>query len=371
MDSQRLPFILAFNSLPRLKTTEARSILDYFDGDAREAWLHPGDWGKIAVLSPEAEEDLLLRQKSCDPQALFSQWLDYGCKLTVWGDEDYPLLLRNIYDPPLVLFYHGTLPGPEDVTLAMIGSRQASSYGRQAAEIFARDLAAQGCVIVSGMARGIDGICHKAALSVGGRTLAVLGSGLDVIYPPEHDKLYADICESGAVVSEFPLGTEALPYNFPRRNRLISGLSLGVIVVEAGIKSGTLRTVDYALEQGRDVYCVPGNVTSSTSRGTNRLIRDGAAAMMTCAEDVWQNYSQAPLIRPAAPQPPARTEDPEERRLLLALKEPKRADELIEAGLTTLPIGDLQARLSILEIRGLIRQLPGSYYQTVIRSIRA
>jgi DNA processing protein len=143
-----------------------------------------------------------------------------------------------------------------------------------------------------------------------------------------------------------------------------------VIVVEAGAKSGTLRTVDYALEQGRDVYCVPGNVTSSTSRGTNRLIKEGAAAMMTCAEDVWQNYSPAPLVRPAA-QSPARTEDPEERRLLLALKEPKRADELIAQGLTELNIADLLAKLSFLEIKGLIRQLPGKYYQTVIRSIRA
>ncbi|MBQ1342645.1 MAG: DNA-processing protein DprA [Firmicutes bacterium] len=370
MDSERLPFLLAFNSLPRLKAQDARSILEYYDGDAGEAWLHPYEWSKIAVLSRDAEEEILSRRRALDPAALFDQWLNYGCKVTAWGDEDYPLLLRNIYDPPLVLFYHGTLPGPEDVTLAMIGSRQASSYGRQAAEIFARDLAAQGCVIVSGMARGIDGVCHKAALSVGGRTVAVLGSGLDVIYPPEHDRLYADICASGAVISEFPLGTEALPYNFPRRNRLISGLSLGVIVVEAGAKSGTLRTVDYALEQGRDVYCVPGNVTSSTSRGTNRLIKEGAAAMMTCAEDVWQNYSPAPLVRPAA-QSPARTEDPEERRLLLALKEPKRADELIAQGLTELNIADLLAKLSFLEIKGLIRQLPGKYYQTVIRSIRA
>lgn len=371
MDSQRLPFLLAFNSLPRLKAAEVKAIVEYFDGDVGEAWRRPQEWAGIAVLSREAEEELLARHKACDPEKLFSQWLDFGCKVTAWGDEDYPLLLRNIYDPPLVLFYHGQLPGAEDITLAMVGSRQASSYGRQVAEIFARDLAAQGCIVVSGLARGIDGICHKAALSVSGRTLAVLGSGLDVIYPPEHDKLYADICQSGAVVSEFPLGTEALPYNFPRRNRLISGLSLGVIVVEAGAKSGTLRTVDYALEQGRDVYCVPGSVTSATSRGTNRLIKEGAAAMMTCAEDVWQNYSQAPLVRPASPSPRPRTEDPEERRLLLALKEPKRADELIAQGLTALSIGELQARLSMLEIKGLIRQLPGKYYQTVIRSIRA
>lgn len=369
MDSQRLPFLLAFNSLTRLKAVEVRSILDYYDGDAREAWLHPYEWGRLAVLGKAAEADLLAQHRACDPDALFSQWLDSGCRVAALEDEEYPQLLRNIYDPPLLLFYHGSLPRPEDITLAMIGSRQASSYGRQTAEIFARDLAAQGAVIVSGLARGIDGVCHRAALSAGGRTLAVLGSGLDVIYPPEHDRLYADICASGAVISEFPLGTEALPYNFPRRNRLISGLSLGVIVIEAGAKSGTLRTVDYALEQGRDVYCVPGNVTSSNSRGTNRLLKDGAAAMMTCAEDVWANYSDAPLVRAAGPAP-APAEDPEDKRLLQALKEPRRADELISSGATGLDIATLQARLSRLEIMGRVKQLPGKYYQTVIRGIR-
>ncbi len=371
MDSQRLPFLLAFNSLTRLKAADIKAILDYYDGDAAEAWLHPHRWGELAVLSREAENDLLEQVKTKDPEALFTQWLNSGCRVASWEDEEYPELLRHIYDPPLLLFYHGTLPQPEDITLAMIGSRQATSYGRQAAEIFARDLAAQGAVIVSGMARGIDGVCHRAALSAGGRTVAVLGSGLDVIYPPEHDRLYADICAHGAVVSEFPLGTEALPYNFPRRNRLISGLSRGVIVVEAGAKSGTLRTVDYALEQGRDVFCVPGNVTSGNSRGTNRLLKEGAAAMMTCAEDVWRVYSDAPLIQPAAPAPRAPAEDPEDRRLLIALQEPKRADELIAQGLTGLDIAGLQARLTLLEISGRIRQLPGKYYQTVIRSIRA
>ncbi|MBR5429927.1 MAG: DNA-processing protein DprA [Firmicutes bacterium] len=371
MDSQRLPFLLAFNSLTRLKAVETKAILEYYDGDAREAWLHPADWGRVAVLSPGAEAGLLEQVRALDPDALFTEWLNSGCRATVLGDDDYPRLLQQIYDPPLLLFYHGSLPRPEDITLAMIGSRQASSYGRQVAEIFARDLAAQGGVIVSGMARGVDGISHRAALDAGGRTVAVLGSGLDVIYPPEHDRLYADICGQGAVISEFPLGTEALPYNFPRRNRLISGLSRGVIVVEAGAKSGTLRTVDFALEQGRDVFCVPGNVTSSTSRGTNRLLKEGAAEMMTCAEDVWRHYSDAPLVAAAPPARRGPTEDAEDRRLLLALKEPHRADELIAAGLTQLDIAQLQSRLTLLEISGRIRQLPGKYYQTVIRSIRA
>lgn len=380
MDSERLPFLLAFNCLSRLKVNQLNAIVEFFDGDFGEAWRHPADWGRVAVLNRELEADLLERRQAVDPAALFSRFLECGCKVAAWGDEDYPELLSGIFDPPLLLFYHGALPKPRDITLAMVGSRRASSYGRQAAEIFARDLAAQGCVIVSGLARGIDGVCHRAALEAGGRTLAVLGSGLDVIYPPEHQRLYADICQSGAVISELPLGTEAMPYNFPRRNRLISGLSRGIIVVEADEKSGTLLTVDHALDQGRDVFCVPGNVTSANSRGTNRLIKQGSASMITCAEDAWRRYSDQPMSAPiASPSAPAasraaRTDlrlAPEEKRLLEALKEPRRADELIACGLTELDIVSLQARLALLEIRGLIRQLPGKYYQTVIRSIRA
>ena len=369
MEQARLPYFLAFNSLTRLRFREISAILEHFGQDAGEAWLHPREWAGAARLSSQAEKEILAQHSRVSPEKLYSQLLACGCKVSVWEDEDYPASLRELYSPPLLLFYHGHLPGPEDICLAMIGSRQASAYGRQTAEVFARDLAAQGAVIVSGLARGIDGVCHRAALQASGRTVAVLGSGLDVIYPPEHDRLYADVCTSGAVISEFPLGTEALPFNFPRRNRLISGLSRAVIVVEAGIKSGTLRTVDYALEQGRDVFCIPGNVTSPSSRGTNKLLKEGAADIMTCAEDVWSRYSQAPLLR-VRTAPAAKTEDPEEKRLLQALREPKKADELLEAKITGLDAAALLARLSMLELRGLIRQLPGKYYQTVIKNIR-
>ena len=376
MEAQ-LGYYLAFNALYKLNSSTILRIVAGFGGDAAVAWQNPQQWEHLVRLTPRAKGDLLQQHHDIDPVKLYSAYLASGCGLTWLGAEDYPAALANIYDPPLVLFYRGTLPDNSDLALALIGSRRATPYGHQVAEIFSRDLAYQGICIISGMARGIDSICHRGALAAGGKTLAGLGSGIDVIYPRENEKLYYHICDNGAVVSEFPLGMAALAQNFPRRNRIISGLSQGVVVIEAALNSGTMHTVNHALEQGKDVFAVPGPITSPYSKGTNQLIRECPSMVMaTCAEDIWRKYMDEPMRRwtSHAPQkqqgqPPADKTSPDEKKLLAILKTPYQFDQLAgmqELGLATSQLASL---LTILEIKGLIRQLPGKYYQAVIKNI--
>ena len=371
MDKQQIPFYLAFNCIYRLRSKHVVGILNSFGGDAESAWHHPEKWAEAAGLAPAAAEDALAQKLNLDPQSLYGQFLNAGCGVTFYTDEDYPLLLDQIYDPPLVLFYRGSLPDADDLTIAIIGSRKATPYGKQVANIFARDLATQGAWIVSGMARGIDSICHKGALEAGGKTLAVLGCGIDVIYPPENSRLYADICDNGAVVSEFPLGTAALAQNFPRRNRIISGLSRGVVVVEAGANSGTMHTVNYALEQGKDIFAVPGPITSPCSKGTNKLIKESPMMVMaTCADDIWKLYSDKPMRRANIRKSGGKTAgsgDEKERAVLELLTLPMQIDEIAEkTGMTAAQVG---AELTMMEINGTVKQLPGKYYQATVKKI--
>ena len=199
-----------------------------------------------------------------------------GVGVIVWGDAEYPARLQEIASAPPVLYVRGRMEPGDDAAMAIVGSRRATAYGEAVARELAGELARRGITIVSGLARGIDAAAHRGALDAGGWTLAVLGSGLDEIYPPEHRELAAKVTTSGALLSEFPLGTAPLRLHFPRRNRIISGLSLGVVVVEAGVKSGALITAHHALEQGREVFAVPGRVHARYSEGSNRLIKAGA-----------------------------------------------------------------------------------------------
>ena len=220
-------------------------------------------------------------------------------KIVPFTDPTYPARLRMIPDPPPVLYLKGEIHREDEKAVAIVGSRSTSDYGRRVARDLCRGLASFGFTVVSGMARGIDGTAHETALNAGGRTIAVLGSGVDRIYPAEHEKLYRRIIENGAVISEFPMGTRPLAFNFPARNRLISGLSLGVVVVEATEKSGSLITAASALEQGREVFAVPGEVGASRSRGGHRLIRQGAKLVET-VDDIMEEI--APQLMAAGRQ---------------------------------------------------------------------
>ncbi|NLF80433.1 MAG: DNA-protecting protein DprA [Clostridia bacterium] len=370
---RQVNYYLAFNCIFKLRSGIIASILDFFAGDAEAAWHHPERWADIAILSSRVMSDVLAQRNSIAPDKLYAAWRAYGCHLTCLGDADYPQALTSIYDPPLLLFYWGELPGEHELCLALIGSRRVTPYGCQVAEILSRDLAYQGACIVSGMARGIDTICHKAALAASGRTVAVLGSGLDVIYPRENSELYRKICESGAVISEFPLGTLAFASNFPRRNRIISGLAAGVVVIEADVHSGTMHTVNHALEQGKDVFAIPGPITSPCSRGTNKLIQECPKLVMaTSAADIWGKYTDRPLRQvPQRDQVSlqAGTISAEERKILQLTLTPLQFDELAAQEQLGLSAATLAATLTMLEIRGLIKQLPGKYYQAVVKNI--
>lgn len=287
-------------------------------------------------------------------------------------ETDYPAPLRDLADAPIVLYVRGTMPDWENtISVGIVGTRRATSYGLNASRWLAANLAHAGCTIVSGMALGIDGQANLGALEADGTTVAVLGCGADVCYPPAHKELMARIIEHGAVITEYPPGTEPKSYHFPMRNRIMSGLSRGVIVIEAPAKSGALITADRALEQGRDVFAVPGNINSPQSAGTNRLLREGGAELVTCAADVLAHYpeeskqltptkalpdlSRRRKERPAAVRPSSVILSPTEQKILDSVRRgADSTDAIIEE--TGMSASHVLAALTMLEINGMLRR---------------
>jgi DNA processing protein len=280
-----------------------------------------------------------------------------GAALVTWSDDRYPPNLRQIHDPPPFLFVKGELQPRDSLALAVVGSRSASAYGLQAAREIAGGLARYGATVVSGMARGTDAEAHWAALRGGGRTIAVLGSGIDVVYPSEHHSLFRAITKQGAVVTELLMGTKPEAENFPNRNRIISGLSLGTVIVEATEKSGSLITAMLAAEQGREVFAVPGAVSART-RGTHRLIREGAK-LTEDAEDVLEEI--APQLLHGRAVRAAVALAPDEATVVECMRHERiHVDELITR--TGLTVATVLQTLLALELRGLVQQLPGKFF---------
>jgi DNA processing protein len=285
-----------------------------------------------------------------------------GARLVLVGDAEYPTALRAVDLPPPFLLVRGQLSREDGLAVAIVGSRRGSAYGLRVAERLGADLGARGVTVVSGLARGVDTAAHRGTLGAGGRTVAVLGSGVDVVYPPENRPLAAEITGAGAVVSQFPMGTAPLPHHFPARNRVIAGLTLGTLVVEAAERSGALITARLAGELGRDVYAVPGNVSSPGSQGTNGLIQDGAKLVQTW-EDVVAEWPPEwrRALRPL-PSPGATDEiDPGEGAILTLLgDDPVAVDAMVErSGLSPSLVS---AGLTALELRGLVRRVSGQRY---------
>ena len=277
------------------------------------------------------------------------------------NSPDYPSLLKKIYDPPPFFFYQGNIECLSKPAIAMVGSRSLSVYGKMMAEKLARELAEAGFITVSGFARGIDTISHKFTLDAGGMTAAVFGSGLDVLYPPENKALYQNLVLNGVALSEFFLGTRPDPYNFPRRNRIISGLSLGVLVVEAADRSGALLTAEHALDQGREVFAVPGNINSKTSQGTNMIIKQGAK-LVTSAEDIMEELKFLVPRKTAVPERDISLElDDNQRKIFEVLSnEPIQIDKIVKrSGLT---VSHALEILLDLELNGHVRQLAGKMF---------
>ncbi len=298
-----------------------------------------------------------------------------GCRLLTWDEPAYPHLLREIYDPPPLLYVRGNPDVLDRHAIAIVGTRRPTPYGNQMAERLARDLADRGLVITSGLARGIDSSAHKGALaSARGTTVGVLGNGIDVVYPKENKKLFAQIEERGAIFTEFPLGTFPAPQNFPIRNRIIAGMSLGVVVVEGAQYSGSLITARLAMEFNREVYGVPGNVTQPSSFGPNQLIKQGAK-LVTGWEDVVEELPTEiraqlfPVETTTAEERASlfeQTLSPAERALyaLLSTDQPRHVDELVEtSGLSS---SEVLAALFELEMTGIVRQMPGKQFVKVL-----
>lgn len=299
-------------------------------------------------------EDVLAAWRSLDPGTIIAKARAHGIAILAWRDPAYPPRLRTIPDPPPALFACGELVDAPAV--AIVGSRRATAYGRAAAGRLAYDLAQAGVTIVSGLARGIDGTAHRAALDAGGETIAVLGCGVDIVYPREHRQLAQAIVRSGALVSEFAPGVPPLPHHFPRRNRLISGLAMGVVVVEGAADSGALLTVDYALDQGRDVFAVPGSIFSQKSRAPHRLLRQGAHVVED-AGDVLDALRLTSTRTGRVVTSAFDAREPESTVLSALDSGPCAFDDVVDA--SGLPAAHVAALVTVLELRGLIQTLPG------------
>jgi DNA processing protein len=353
---------LGFNLVPRVGPVRLQALQQYF-GDLELAWRADAATLRAAGLPQDALERLLYARQRLNLDAELAKVEALGLRLLTWESDDYPPLLKHIAQPPPLLYVRGQLTAADEWAVAVVGTRQPSAYGKEVTRRLAGDLARNGITVVSGLALGIDGLAHRAALEAGGRTLAVLGCGLDIIYPPSHSKLAEAIVEQGALISDYPLGTKPEAVNFPPRNRIISGLSLGTLVVEAGSKSGALITAQFALEQGRETFAVPGNIYNRASEGTNALIQRGEAKLVTKVQDILEELNltmvaQQSEVREAMPETP-------EEKILLALvgPEPLHLDELVrQAGL---PTATVSSTLCMMELKGLVRRVDHTCYVAI------
>jgi DNA processing protein len=351
-------FYLGFNHVAGIGPTRLDRLIAYF-GDLESAWHAPADELRGAGLDQRTTTSLVQTRQSLDLAATYQRMNEQGIRVLTRDDAHYPALLRQTSNPPYVLYVRGTLTDSDRWAVAVVGTRQASVYGKDATRSIVAELAASGITVVSGLALGIDAVAHAAALAAGGRTLAVLGSGVDQLYPLHNRQLGLSITQQGALVSEYPPGTMPTPTNFPPRNRLISGLSLGVLVVEAAPRSGALITADFALEQGRDVFAVPGSIFSLRSGGTHQLIRDGAM-LVRGADDILEALN----MQAAAVQQEVAVAIPEtdEEIVVLGLveSEPRHIDEIQRE--SQLPMPTVSATMALLELKGLVRQTTGMQY---------
>jgi len=355
-------YLLALHAIPGMRGRFLRRLMEHY-GNAQAAWENAGEWPQVL------EENGLTVHNSCRtvvPEMVYEKFLASGVKLLTLADETYPEALRHIYDPPYLLFYQGELPAESVLHLAVVGTRNASRYGKDAAHWLAEGLARQGAVIVSGMARGIDSAAHQGALAGEGKTIAVLGSGVDVCYPKENASLYRQIRESGAIVSEFPLGTPPLSGNFPVRNRIISGLAAGIVVVESGEKSGAGITVNYGLEQGKEIFAVPGPIFNPASVGPHNMLKEGQAYLVTEPRDILKHFdpNQNRLMQDGCVMEPIKLlYSPEEEELRRLLVTPMHFDRLAQE--LNLAPEELAPKILLWLMSGIIQELPGKYYINV------
>ena len=362
-DHSQLALWLALTRIKGLGCISFKKLASHFADPTQSLSATAAELSAIEGIDRKAVDGLLAFTQWDEVEQEVQRAEEAGVKIIPFGSGIYPARLRSIADPPPCLYVKGEIRREDDKAVAVIGTRSASYYGRRVTRDLCRGLASLGFTVISGMARGIDGVAHDEALNAGGRTIAVLGSGVDRAYPPEHRKLYHRISENGAVISELPLGAPPLAFNFPARNRLISGLSAGVVVVEATEKSGSLITAAIASEQGREVFAVPGEVGSSRSRGGHRLIRQGAK-LVENVDDILEEIAPQLVARdrqPAALRTLPVDAQPETHKIFDLLQERSlHIDEVIEAsGFSASRVSQI---LLELELQGFLKQLPGNRY---------
>lgn len=357
MDQERIS-LLALNTVKRVGAVRLRTLLSSF-GSAQAAWhASPGQWS-AAGMQPAVVQNFAEARANFNSEKLLNELKKHNVDFFTLQDDAYPRRLKDLDQAPPVLFFRGSFIPEDEWAVAVVGTRAVTAYGRQIAEELGAFLAHNGITVVSGLAKGVDALAHQAALNAGGRTLAVIAHGLDMVYPPQHRSLAENIYKSGALISDYALGTPPDAANFPPRNRIISGLSLAVVVVEAGESSGALITAGFAAEQGRDVFAVPGNIYGPQSKGTNMLIQRGAHPLLRFEDllaaldlEMMGEMKSARVTLPA---------DATEAKLFGLLgQEPLHVNEIgIRADL---PIEQVSSALALMELKGLVRQVGGMNY---------
>ena len=359
MDDKK--YWIGFNLIKGIGAVRMQGLVAYF-GELESAWrASPADLAG-AGLGLKLIERVVTARDSVDLDRVWEKIEKQGIKILTWQDESYPQRLKEIDQPPPVLYIRGEYLPDDLFAVAIVGTRRVTPYGRQITEELSSFLAANGLTVISGLARGVDAIAHQTALKAGGRTIGVLGSGVDKIYPPEHRGLAEQMMEQGAIISDYSPGTPPEASNFPPRNRIISGLSLAVVVIEAGETSGALITAEFAAEQGRDVFAVPGSILAPQSKGTNKLIQNGALPLLS-VNDLMQTLDitrvgKQKVVRRIMPA------DATEAKLLSVLgSEPLHVDEIRNQ--SELPIEKVSASLALMELKGIVRQVGGMNYVAV------
>ena len=365
-NSADLKYWVAFSRVPGLGSVRIGRLESHF-GTLENAWKASRGDIRAAGMDSKTVEAVTAGRVEIDPDAEMDRMAEAGVYAVTWNDSRYPPRLKETSDPPPVLFLRGEIFPVDEKAVAVVGTRKATTYGKDVAQSLTAELARQGVTIISGLARGIDAVAHRAALDAGGRTIAVFGCGLDTVYPPEHRKLAADVSQSGALVSEHPLGEGPKAGHFPQRNRIISGVSLGILVVEAPIQSGALWTVRHALEQNRDVFCVPGSIFSPSSKATNALIQEGAKLVSGC-EDILEELNLSVVSHQMEMRQVLQPEDGAEAVLLGHVGyEPVHIDEIRRTA--QLPIAEVSSSLAMMELKGLVKQVGSMHYVRVREAV--
>ncbi|MCL5097712.1 MAG: DNA-processing protein DprA [Candidatus Omnitrophica bacterium] len=357
---------VALNMIERVGSVRARQLLDFFGDPLAVLSASRQQLLQVKGISEETAGAIVKWEKTLDLSAELGRIRDFGCQILTWADSDYPALLRQIYDPPIVLYIKGRLTERDRNAVALVGSRLATYYGLEVARKLAYQLAYVGVTAVSGGARGIDTAVHQGALSAQGRTIAVLGTGINLVFPPENAALFERIAANGALITQFPFNRPADKQTFPIRNRIVAGMTLGTVVVEAGLASGALITANMAVDNGRQVFAVPGRIDSPRSKGCHELIKRGAK-LCESAEDILSEFE---YLFPPSNRPPSPAETGVLPSLELTPNEQKVYDSLGNEEITIddvirrsgLPSSAVSVALLSLEMKRLIKQLPGKLF---------